>query len=216
MANPDPSTLWVIRVPAVQASIAALGAQRIHSAFMMYLYLRTKAREGKLAEASPMSQEMKSLLDVPGNSEKPFYLPMLESRARDSGPRPGFWRAPNLSGLWSPATLGRAASLRWMTDGAGHYAMPSDNADLALANLLYGNLVSAVATGGFLLRNQVFLKDEQPTVDDLIDTFRPRFGFPPTEEADFAKLFHTAAPVLPGGEQWFEPAPADVLEVLIG
>lgn len=216
MANPDPSTLWVIRVPAVRASIEILGKQKIHSTFMMYLYLRMKAREGNLAEASPSSDELKSLIDVPGNPESPYYVPMLDRGARDAGPLPGFWRKRNLAGIWGAATLRRAASLSWLTDASGQYAMPADNADLALENLLYGTRVSAAALGAFLLRDQVFLKDGEPTVDDLIDTFRGRFSFPPGEQADFDKLFDVGAPALPDAGPWFELAPSEVLEVLIG
>lgn len=183
---------------------------------MMYLYLRMKAREGKLAEASPSSDELRSLIELPGNPESPYYVPMLDRGARDTGPLPGFWRKKNLAGIWGAATLGRAASLRWLTDASGQYAMPSDNADLALQNLLYEIRVSAPALAAFLLRDQVFLKDGAPTVDDLIDTFRGRFGFPPSEQADFDKIFDVSAPALPDAGPWFELAPGEVLEVLIG
>lgn len=143
MANPDPSTLWVIRVPAVRTSIEILSRERIHSTFMMYLYLRMKAAEGKLAEASPSSAELRSLIEMPGNPESPYYVPMLDRGARDAGPLPGFWRKRNLAGIWGAATLRRAESLSWLTDASGQYAMPADNADLALKNLLYGTRVSA-------------------------------------------------------------------------
>lgn len=216
MANPDRSTLWVIRVPAVRTSIEILGGQKIHSTFMMYLYLKMKAAEGKLAEASPSSDEMRSLIQIPGNPEKPYYVPMLDRGSRDAGLLPGFWRAKNLAGLWGAATLGRSDPLSWLTDGSGKFAMPSNNADLALKNLLYGTRVSAAATGAFFLRDQVFLKDDEPTINDLIDTFRGRFGFLSSEEAGFVKLFDTTAPPLPDGGPWFELAPAEVLEVLIG
>jgi len=215
VANPDPSTLWVIRVPAVRMSIEILSKQKIHSTFMMYLYLRMKASEGKLAEASPSSDELKSLIELPGNPESPYYVPMLDRGARDAGPLPGFWRKRNLAGIWGAATLRRAASLSWLTDGSGQYAMPADNAALALHNLLYDTRVPAAAMGAFFLRDQVFLKDEKPTVDDLVDTFRGRFGFLPTD-ADFDQLFDSMAMVIPDDESWFELAPAEVLEVLIG
>jgi hypothetical protein len=216
MTNPDPSTLWVISVPAVRTSIEILGKQKIHSTFMMYLYLRMKAGEGKLAEASPSSDEMRSIIQMPGNPEKPYYVPMLDRGARDAGLLPGFWRARNIAGLWGAATLGRSDPLSWLTDGAGKFAMPANNADLALNNLLYGNRILAAAMAAFLLRDQVFLKDDEPTSDDLIDTFRVRFGFPPASEADFVKLFDVTAPALPEAEPWFELAPAEVLKVLIG
>lgn len=206
----------MIRVPAVRASIETLGKQKIHSTFMMYLYLRMQAREGKLAEASPSSDELKSLIEIPGNPESPYYVPMLDRGARDAGPLPGFWRKKNLAGIWGAATLRRAASLSWLTDGSGQYAMPDNSADLALTNLLYGTRVSAAAMAAFILRDQVFLKDDEPTVDDLIDTFRGRFGFSPSEEADFVKLFDVTAPALPDAGPWFQLAPPEVLEVLIG
>lgn len=216
MANPDPSALWVIRVPAVRTSIEVLSRQKIHSTFMMYLYLRMKAKEGKLAEASPSSDELRSLIEMPGNPDSPYYVPMLDRGARDSGPLPGFWRKRNLAGIWGAATLRRAASLSWLTDASVQYAMPDNNVDLAFKNLLYGTPVSAAAIAAFLLRDQVFLKDTEPTVVDLVDTFRGRFSFTPGDEADFVKLFDSAEPEHSIFEQWFEPAPAEVVEVLIG
>lgn len=216
VANSDPSTLWVIRVPAVRASIETLGKQKIHSAFMMYLYLRMEASKGKLGQASPSSEELRSLIEIPGNPESPYYAPMLDRGPRDAGPLPGFWRKKNLAGIWGAATLRRAASLSWLTNGSGQYAMPDDNADLALTNLLYGTRVSAAAIAAFFLRDQVFVKDREPTVDDLIDTFRGRFGFLPDEEADFVQLFDVRVPALPDAGPWFQLAPPEVLEVLIG
>jgi hypothetical protein len=183
---------------------------------MMYLYLRLRAKEGKLADASPSSGELRSLIEIAGNPESPYYVPMLDRGARDDGPLPGFWRKRNLAGIWGAATLGRAASLSWLTNGAKQYAMPSDNADLALHNLLYDTRVSAPAMGAFLLRDEVFLKDTEPTVADLIDTFRGRFAFPPADDDDFAKLFDSTEPEHSVAEHWFELAPPDVVEVLIG
>lgn len=182
----------------------------------MYLYLRLKAREGLLSEASAASDELLSMIEMPGNPEKPYYFPMIDRGRRDVGPLPTFWRATNISGSWSPGSIRRQVAGSWLADDSGHYAMPPDNADLALKNLLYGQRVSAAALGAFFLRDQVFLKDKEPTVDDLIDTFRGRFGFPPSEMADFVKLFDTTAPALPNAEPWFELAPAEVLEVLLG
>lgn len=216
MANPDPSTLWVLRVSAVRASIETLGKQKIHPTLPMYLYLRLKAREGLLAEASAKSSELLSMIEMPGNPEKPYYFPMIDRGRRDVGPLPTFWRATNISGSWSAGSIRRQVAASWLADDNGHYAMPPDNADLALKNLLYGQRTSVVALGAFFLRDQVFAKDDEPTVEDLIDTFRERFGFPPNEQADFVKLFDTTAPPLPNAESWFEQAPAEVLEALIG
>lgn len=182
----------------------------------MYLYLRLKSREGVLAEASAASDELLSMIEMPGNPEKPYYFPMIDRGRRDVGPLSTFWRATNISGSWSPGSIRRQVAANWLADDSGHYVMPPNNADLALENLLYGQPVSAAALGAFFLRDQVFVKDEEPTVEDLIDTFRGRFGFPSSEEADFVKLFDPVAPVLPDGGPWFEPAPAEVLEVLIG
>lgn len=182
----------------------------------MYLYLRLKARQSLLPEASAASDELLSLIKMPGNPEKPYYFPMIDRGRRDLGPLPTFWRATNISGSWSAGSIRRQVAANWLADDSGHYAMPPDNADLALKNLLYGVRVSAAAMGAFFLRDEVFAKDDEPTVDDLIDTFRGRFGFPPDEDANFLKLFDTSAPTLPNSESWFEPAPAEVLEVLIG
>lgn len=182
----------------------------------MYLYLRLKEREGQLSEASAASDELLSMIAMPGNPEKPYYFPMIDRGRRDVGPLPTFWRATNISGSWSAGSIRRQVAANWLADDSGHYAMPTDNADLALKNLLYGVRVSAAAMAAFFLRDQVFANDQEPTLDGLIDTFRARFGFPSSEEADFVKLFDATAPLLPDDGSWFELAPAEVLEVLIG
>lgn len=181
----------------------------------MYLYLRRKAREGRLAEASAASSELLSMIELAGNPDKPYYFPMIDRGRRDVGPLPTFWRATNISGSWSAGSIRRQVAASWLADDNGHYTMPPNNADLAFQNLLFGARVSAAAVGAFFLRDQVFLNDVEPTVDDLIDTFRGRFGFAPGE-VDFDKLFDTATPTLSNAEPWFELAPSDVVEVLIG
>lgn len=93
--------------------------------------------------------------------------------------------------------------------------MPEDNAVLAFDKLLYGKRAPAAAMSAFFLRNQVFLKAQEPTEDDLVDTFRGNFGFPSVDD-DFVQLFDTRSSVVTDDERWFEPAPAGVLEVLIG
>lgn len=215
MANPNPNTLWTIRVPAIRWSIETLGAQKIHSTLLMYLYLRMKARQGELKDASPSSEELRALMRLPGNPEKPYYLPMLDRADRSGGLHPSFWHADNISGSWSPATLRRSPTLNWLADPDG-YVMPSDNAQQALDRLLFGQRVPAAAMGGFFLRDEVFLKDNVPTVADLIDTFRARFDFTPSDEDDFLTLFDPEPPKLPAPDDWFEQAPADVVEGLIG
>lgn len=181
----------------------------------MYLYLRLKASQGLLPEASASSDELLSLIEMPGNPEKPYYFPMIDRGRRDVGPLASFWRNTNIGGSWSPGSIRRQVAASWLADDSGHYAMPEDNAVLAFDKLLYGKRAPAAAMSAFFLRNQVFLKAQEPTEDDLVDTFRGNFGFPSVDD-DFVQLFDTRSSVVTDDERWFEPAPAGVLEVLIG
>jgi hypothetical protein len=199
----------------VRWSIETLGAQKIHSTFLMYLYLRMKARKGELADASPSSEEVRSLMRLPGNPEKPYYLPMLDRADRSESLHPSFWHARNIAGSWSVATLRRSPTLNWLADANG-YVMPPDNAQQALERLLFGERVPAIAAAGYFLRDEVFAKQGVPTMEDLIDTFRGRFDFTASDVGDFLTLFDPELPKLPAPDQWFEHAPSDVLEGLIG
>jgi hypothetical protein len=204
-----------MRVLAIRWSIETLGAQKIHSTFLMYLYLRMKARQGALAEASPSSDEVRSLMRLPGNPEKPYYLPMLDRADRTETLHPSFWHARNIAGSWSVATLRRSPTLNWLADANGYF-MPGDNAQQAFERLLFGQRVSAVAMAGFFLRDEIFAKEGTPTFVDLIDTFRGRFDFTAADEDDFLTLFDPDPPKPPAPDNWFEHAPSNVVEDLIG
>lgn len=219
VANPDPSTLWVLTVPAVRWGIETLTKQKLHPTLPMYLYLRKKALSGELSTAAASSGELLSLIALPGNPEKPYYFPMIDRGARDQGPLPTFWRSPNISGSWSAGSIRRQQAARWLADDSGHYVMPADNADLALKNLLYGDRVSAKALGAFFLRDDVFLMDTMPGEPDLIDAFRTKFDFQGPNGGDFDTLFSTVESIVDDGpfpDPWFEPAPFEVVERLIG
>jgi hypothetical protein len=219
VAQVDAKALWLISVPGVRWGIETLGKQRIHPTLPMYLYLRLKSRSGQLSEASAASDELLSMIELPGNPEKPFYFPMIDRGRRDIGPLPTFWRATNISGSWSAGSIRRQAPASWLADDAGHYAMPQDNADKALSNLLYGERVSAVAMGAFFSRDDAFVSETEPGPGDLVEAFRVKFDFPSSDEDDFQKLFDSSLPIvegIPNPPHFFEPATADVLERLRG
>jgi hypothetical protein len=94
--------------------------------------------------------------------------------------------------------------------------MPADHAQQAFDKLLFGERVPAAPMGAFFLRDDVFVKDSTPTPADLIDTFRGRFDYPASEDADFLKLFDPELHKLPAADSWFEPAPSEAVEVLLG
>lgn len=219
VAQIDPKKLWVVSVPAVRWSIETLGKQKLHPTLPMYLYLRGKERLGELETASAASNELLSLIAMPGNPEKPYYFPMIDRGRRDVGPLPTFWRATNISGSWSAGSIRRQAAASWLADDNGHYAMPANNADLALKHLLYGERVSAVALGAFFLRDDAFQNNTEPGPGDLVEAFRAKFDFPQSTDDDFEKLFKSLVSIVqeaPNPHPWFEPAPAEVLERLFG
>lgn len=213
VATIDPNSMWVLSVDAVRWSIETLGAQKLHPALPMYLYLRKKAGEGQLESASAASSELLALIAMEGNPEKPYYFPIIDRGRRDLGPLPTFWRAPNISGSWSAGSIRRQPAASWLADDSGNYVMPEDNAQLALDRLLYGTRVSSVALGAFFLRNDVIaIHDGSPAGIDVADAFRLKFGFN-EGDPDFDLLFSTQA-TSPTPFHWFDRAPEHVLEKL--
>lgn len=208
---PDtPSPSHVLTTDAVRWGIDTLGAQKLHPTFVMYLYLRAAHRAGLLEAASASSDELLSLIEMPGNPTKPYYFPLIDRGARTSTLLPTFWRSPNIPGSWSPGSISRQRASSWLGVEGGGYAMPDNNVDLAFTQMLYGSPVSAVAMGAYFLRNDGFVLSGVPDVTDLVAAFRRKFDYPEDTEPDFRRLFTTAAPVMPDFE-WFEPAPPNLL-----
>jgi hypothetical protein len=90
----------------------------------MYLYLRQQARVNGLQHASASSDEVLSLIRLPGHPTKPYYNPLVDRGERSGSFLPRFWRATNIPGSWSPGSIGRQAPAAWLTS-AGHYTLPS-------------------------------------------------------------------------------------------
>jgi hypothetical protein len=205
VAVPNVVPTHVLTKRAVRWGIDTLGARRVHPTFVPYLYLRMHARAGTLASASASSAELLALIDMPGNALKPYYFPLI-SRGRR---RPGellhtFWRAPNIPGTWSPASIHRQAVGSWLANEAGEYVMPDNHSELARRQMLYDSPVSAWAMGAYFLRNDGFVLEGEPTAEDLVSAFRTRFDFLASTGHEFVRLYTDEVPEV--DFPWFEPA----------
>jgi len=199
MAQPDPTSTWVLSLPAIRWGIDTLGAQAVHPTFAMFLYLRLQSKNGSLAQAT--AEDLKPLLALPGAPGKPHYLPLIDRGDHSNGLLPTFWRAGNLAGMWSPRSLFRQVPARFMSDNSG-YVMPADYADQAFSKLLFNERISALALGAYLLRNYGFQIAGTPDPADIVAGFRDRFAFDNPKEFD--QLFTTAVPGVTF--PWFEPS----------
>lgn len=202
----------VLTPDAVRWSIETLGALKLHPTFVMYLYLRKQSRAGTLAQASAKSNELTSLIAMPGNPTKPYYFPLIDRGQRTGKPLASFWRAENISGSWSPGSIRRLQGGGWLGANTNTYAMPANHADLALAQMLYGTRVSAVGLGAFFLRNDGFVIEGEPSAADVVSGFRVKFDYPSSTDAEFDQLFISDEPE--AGFEWFASAssPAPVAE----
>lgn len=193
----------VLTTDAVRWGIDTLGALKLHPTFVMYLYLRLQDRAGTLATASASSADLTSLIAMPGNPSKPYYFPLIDRGQRTGKPLASFWRADNISGSWSPGSIRRLQGGGWLGASTSAYAMPLNHADRALAEMLYGQPVSAVAVGAFFLRNDGFVLTGVPSVSDVVAGMRSKFDYPATADAEFTHLFTVDDPGV--GFEWFEP-----------
>lgn len=202
----------VLTVDAVRWGIDTLASQRLHPTFVMYLYLRKQQRAGKLAEASASSDELLTLIRMPGNPAKPYYFPLIDRGRRKPGELlPRFWRAGNIPGSWSPGSIFRLKGGGWMGLSSGGYSLPENHVDRALKELLYESPVSALAVGAYFLRNDGFIISGNPEPSDLISAFRLRFDYPDDTEEEFATLFNTDVPGDAAFEWFTELAPPAIL-----
>lgn len=166
----------------------------------MYLYLRAQERAGTLGQASASSEELLSLIRMPGHRSKPYYFPLIARGKRTGKPLPTFWRSENIPGSWSPGSIGR--QMPWLQASRGTYAWPTNHVDLALTEMLHGQPVSALAMGAYFLRNDGFVLSAEPSAQDVLAGFRAKFDYPSTTESEFTKLFTTDIPDVEFA--WFE------------
>lgn len=199
----SPTPTHVLSKRAVRWSIVTLGALKLHPTFVMYLYLRKEYRAGRLENASASSNEVLSLIRMPGTPKKPYYFPLIDRGVRTGPPLPSFWRAPNIPGSWSPGSLFRLKRGGWMGVATGGYRMPDHHAERALTDLLYGQPVSALAMGCYFLRNDGFVLSGDPGALDVMAAFRGKFDYPDAAEHEFVTLFTTDVPD-DDGFDWFE------------
>lgn len=202
MAEDDSRPLFVLTSAAVRWSIDALGVQRLHPTFVMYLYLRSLDRAGRLEAASASDPELLALITMPGNPTKPYYFPLIDRGDRTKMPLPSFWRARNIPGSWSPGSIRRLQGGGWLGASDSAYDLPANHTELALEQMLYGKPTSALALGAYFLRNDGFRISGDPGASDVIDGFRRRFDYPAGSDDEFRKLFHTEIPSV--AFDWFE------------
>lgn len=200
---PELTPTHVLTTNAVRWGIETLGSRKLHPTFVVYLYLRAKARAGTLGEASATSEELLSLIRMPGNPRKPYYFPLISRGQRTDGLLHTFWRATNIAGSWSPGSIHRQQSGSWLGTEDGAYAMPSNHTQLALDQMLFGEPVSALALGAYFLRNDGFVLNGEPGLGDLVAAFRDKFDFPPDAEDEYQRLFTVVGPT--AEFPWFEP-----------
>ncbi len=200
----DPTPTHVLSKGAVRWAIHTLGGQKLHPTFVMYLYLRKEQRAGRLADASASSDEVLSLIRMPGNPTKPYYFPLIDRGERTGTLLPSFWRAKNIPGSWSPGSIFRLKGGGWMGVATGGYALPEDHLERAFKDLLFGTPVSALALGAYFLRNDGFVLSGEPEAADIVAGFRAKFDYPDDTEDQFARLFTTDVPDN-DGFVWFDP-----------
>lgn len=195
----------VLTVDAVKWAIDLLGHRKIHPAFIYYLYLRARAADGNLSEASASAPEVVSLVQMPGGPPgKPYYRPLRERGDRTGVLLRTFWMQRNLAGSWSPASLNRIAAAHWLVNGTQDgYVLPADHAAMTRERLLFDQPVSALAMGAFFLRNDGFLLDDGGGSSDVVEGFRRKFRFGTDGESEFSALFDLASPNV--SFNWFEP-----------
>ena len=194
----------LLTAAAVRWGIGTLGDQRLHPTFVMYLYLRKQFRAGALADASASSEELLSMIRMPGHPTKPYYFPLIDRGKRTGKPLATFWRAPNIPGSWSPGSIRRQQGGGWLGATDSAYAMPTNHVELAFQQMLYGKRVSALALATYFLRNDGFVLTGDIRADDLVDAFREKFDYPADTEDEFSQLFQTEIPGTIDFD-WFEP-----------
>ncbi len=211
----DPTPTHVLSKGAVRWAIDTLGAQKLHPTFVMYLYLRKEQRAGRLADASASSDEVLSLIRMPGNPIKPYYFPLIDRGERTGKPLPSFWRAKNIPGSWSPGSIFRLKGGGWMGVVTGGYSLPDDHLERAFKDLLFETPVSALALGSYFLRNDGFVLSGETSATDVIAGFRAKFDYPEDTEGEFTRLFTTDVPD-DDGFAWFDPFTTDQSLALTG
>lgn len=209
MRVPDvrPNPTHVLTRDAVRWSIDALGAQRLHPTFVMYLYLRVQQRAGRLATASAKSDELLKLIEMPGNPAKPYYFPLIDRGKRTGKPLSTFWRAENISGSWSPGSIRRLQGGGWLGADESAYAWSDNHVELALKQMLYNKPVLALAMGAYFLRNDGFVLSGEPVAEDVTAGLRAKFDYPSDTDDEFSHLFATDVPDVMF--DWFEPTQSD-------
>lgn len=199
----------VLTTDAVRWGIDTLGAQRLHPTFVMYLYLRKQYRAGQLESASASSEDVLSLIRMPGNPVKPYYFPLIDRGSRTGQLLPSFWRSPNIPGSWSPGSIYRQKRGGWLGLASGGYTLPRDHVNRAFDEMLYGKRVSALALGAYFLRNDGFVLSGDIGANDLVAAFRAKFDYPQDTDDEFAILFTADVPTQTDFT-WFEPAHSSV------
>lgn len=187
----DESMQYVIRLEAVQKGIAELKSQKIHEAFIAFLYLRRVARQEKRFDnLEPKWQtELSDWLTVTGGQiNKKHFRPFASRGKRDEN----FWMADNLAGSFAPSSI-RSKARSIILDPNDQYRIPcaspgQPDVRPVFETLLYSEKINAPALACFLFRNDAFSFNEdadesssretpKPGWEDLINAFIHYFGW---------------------------------------
>jgi len=193
---------YVLTIEAVKWSIRELQRTRIHPHFLAYLQLRLRAQDTAPGEAiEPRWGDLRPLLEVPGGPpKKPNYRPLWNVANSDGS---AYWFNENLAGSYAASSIRNTAGFLVREKS---FVLPADHAQQALAVLLYGSKVSAVALGAYFLRNYGFTTFNRfPGDDEIVEGFRKWFRF--ENSTEFSMLFDAEDVAVEF--DWFEPAPQE-------
>lgn len=188
---------YVVSLPAVQESLAALRQLKVHRTFPGYLCVRETARfAGKRSELKPNFSDFfdRYLKIGDASPSSPYAVPF-----NDRGSP--LWFNRNVAGSYAPSSLRPVSPLRQAVDifgaKASHtFALKDDDAALCFHHLLHQQRIPALPLAVFLFRDHALESESMPDEASLISVFRDQFGFRANvsaEDADFNTLFEVGA-----------------------
>lgn len=198
------SSTYVVRVPRVKQCVEKLLERDTHPFFIAYLWLRRQAvAQGQTVGIEPNWAGLTPYIEVADGPRpnKPFLRPFWKG-ARNSQQE---WLNSNLAGSFAPRSFrGEHITPVVSTDADGLYLLQEDHWHKALQHFLYNQRLSAVALGGYLLRNRGFVASDPPTASDLVVAFRNEFRYDIDHDHEFDLLYETDW-IADAEPEWFEP-----------
>jgi hypothetical protein len=170
---------FVLRMPAVRASINELTRHRVHPQFAGYLALKWQsARVGSDADlSSPFRTFFDTFLSVAGTDLylRPFW--------HENTTSPPIWMNKNLAGSFAPSSLrGRGSPFSKVVDVVGtrsqiRYSLRLSHWELVREHLMLGVRLPIVPLAVMLYRDFSINPTTHPSLSDLINVFRFEFGY---------------------------------------